>query len=238
MWLCQCIVLKYVLLLISLCIYTNNIPHQMVPKEIRGRCGSFYQWLYTIGILLSYWIDYSVALHEPKTSRMWQIPIGLQLMSGGLLFFGTFTLPESTRWLLIQERPEEAWKALSWVRGDDSEKTVSEFEEIKEGLVMEQRDTEGVTYRELFKPVNRIRFFVGAMLFTFQNSTGSSALAVFGPQFFALLVGSSGAFLVSAFLPAHQLTHLGNNNLLLTGIFGAVKVIVSFTPWPTCTHSY
>ena len=78
--------------------------------------------------------------------------------------------------------------------------------------------------RELLRPANRIRFFLGAMLFTFQNSTGSSALAVFGPQFFALLVGSSGMFHASLIVIA-QLTLSGNNNLLLTGIFGAVKVI-------------
>ncbi len=31
---------------------------EMTPKEIRGRCGSFYQWLYTWGIFLAYWVDY------------------------------------------------------------------------------------------------------------------------------------------------------------------------------------
>lgn len=31
---------------------------EMVPKEIRGRCGSFYQWMYTWGVLLAYWVDY------------------------------------------------------------------------------------------------------------------------------------------------------------------------------------
>ena len=31
---------------------------EMTPKEIRGRCGSFYQWLYTWEILIAYWVDY------------------------------------------------------------------------------------------------------------------------------------------------------------------------------------
>lgn len=31
---------------------------EMTPKEIRGRCGSFYQWMYTWGILTAYWVDY------------------------------------------------------------------------------------------------------------------------------------------------------------------------------------
>jgi len=183
---------------------------EMTPKEIRGRCGSFYQWMYTWGILIAYWVDYGVASSPTisKTSREWQIPIGLQLVSGGLLFLGVFTLPESTRWLLTQERSEEAWRSLTWIRGDAGEHTVAEFTETRLGLQAEKNATEGVSFREIFQPANRLRFMVGPMLFVFQNTTGSSALAVFGPQYFKLLVGSKG-----------------NRDLLLTGLFGAVKVI-------------
>lgn len=31
---------------------------EMTPKEIRGRCGSFYQWLYAWGVFIAYWVDY------------------------------------------------------------------------------------------------------------------------------------------------------------------------------------
>jgi len=31
---------------------------EMAPKEIRGRLGSMYQWMYTLGIFTSYWGDY------------------------------------------------------------------------------------------------------------------------------------------------------------------------------------
>jgi MFS family permease len=33
---------------------------EMTPKEIRGRCGSFYQWLYTWGVFTAYWVDYVI----------------------------------------------------------------------------------------------------------------------------------------------------------------------------------
>lgn len=83
------------------------------------------------------------------------------------------------------------------------------------GLKAETAAKDNFSIRELWQPANRLRFFVGPMLFVFQNTTGSSALAVFGPQYFKLLVGSSG-----------------NRNLLLTGLFGAVKVIAcSFFIW-------
>ncbi|KAK4541038.1 hypothetical protein LTR36_008407 [Oleoguttula mirabilis] len=190
---------------------------EMVPKEIRGRCGSFYQWLYTWGILLAYWVDYGVAASPSiaKVSAEWQIPVGLQLISGGLLLLGTFSLPESSRWLLTQNRTDEAWKSLSWIRGDAGEKTIAEFSETQQGLKAERSARDNFSLRELFQRENRLRFFIGPMLFIFQNTTGSSALAVFGPQYFKLLVGSTG-----------------NRDLLLTGLFGAVKVIAcTFFIW-------
>jgi MFS family permease len=150
-----------------------------------------------------------------KESREWQIPVGLQLVSGGLLFLGTFTLPESVRWLISRSREDEAWKALTWIRGDDGEKTRDEFTETQLGLRAEKAATDNFTIRELWQPANRLRFIIGPSLFIFQNATGSSALAVFAPQYFKLLVGSTG-----------------NRNLLLTGLFGAVKVIAcTFFIW-------
>ena len=95
-----------------------------------------------------------------------------------------FTLPESTRWLLTQNRPEDALKSLTWIRADSGEKTMAEYHEFKLGLQAEVVAKVDFSIRELWDSRNRMRFFLGAMLFTFQNTTGSSALAVFAPQFF------------------------------------------------------
>lgn len=119
-----------------------------------------------------------------------------------------FTLPESVRWLLSNHRSDEAWKSLSWIRGDEGEKTLAEFNETQLGLKAEKAATDNFTIRELWHPSNRLRFIIGPSMFIFQNTTGSSALAVFAPQYFKLIVGNSG-----------------NRDLLLTGLFGAIKVI-------------
>ncbi|KAJ5239599.1 hypothetical protein N7468_004218 [Penicillium chermesinum] len=46
---------------------------EMTPKEIRGRCGSFYQWMYAWGVFLAYWVDYGVQQNSSiaGTSREW-----------------------------------------------------------------------------------------------------------------------------------------------------------------------
>jgi hypothetical protein len=111
---------------------------------------------------------------------------------------------------LTQNRTDEAWKSITWIRGGEDIKTREEFAETQLGLQAERAERKGFSYRELLEPANRLRFIVGPLLFIFQNATGSSALAVFAPQYFKLIAGSGT-----------------NRNMLLTGLFGAVKVIAS-----------
>lgn len=178
---------------------------EMTPKEIRGQIGSFFQWFFTFGIFTSYWVDYGVAL-GPSNSRQWQIPIGLQLVPGALLGLGMLTLKESTRWLTKKGRHDEALESLKWIRADDSQAVVDEMEDIRLGVEMEARATEGFRPRELLQGDNFKRVFAAFAIFAAQQATGATAFAYFGPQYFKLLVGS------------------GNKGLLLTAIFGAIKV--------------
>lgn len=85
---------------------------EMAPKEIRGRVGSGMQWLFALGVMISYWIDYGVSIVLPVSSRQWQIPVGLQLVPAAVLGFGLFSQPKSVRWLAKTNRLDEAWKAL------------------------------------------------------------------------------------------------------------------------------
>lgn len=179
---------------------------EMSPKEIRGQLGSCYQFTYTLGILVSYWIDYGVKF-MPTSARQWQLPIGLQLVPGALMGIGMLTLHESVRWLLAHGKTEEAWQSLVWIRAGDGPVVSEEFESMRRGLEEERHATAGFRLRELLEGPNMHRLLIGGGLFLAQQSTGSTALAYFGPQFFSLLVGP------------------GDKNLLLTGIFGAIKVV-------------
>ncbi|PGH14593.1 hypothetical protein AJ79_02928 [Helicocarpus griseus UAMH5409] len=178
---------------------------EMSPKEIRGRLGSSYQFLFTWGIFTSYWVDYGVKF-MPDQTMQWQIPIGLQMVPGGLMGLGMLTLKESTRWLIFHGDHEAAWESLTWIRAGDSDAIRAEFDEMIDGVESDRRIQESFHPKELLEKNNFKRVLIAFGVFLAQQSTGSTALAYFGPQFFALLVGK------------------GDQNLLLTAIFGAIKV--------------
>ena len=93
-------------------------------------------------------IDYGVAKDIPDTSTVqWQIPIGLQMLFAGLLGLGTMTLKESTRWLTLKGRHEEAWNSLKWIRASDDEDVRYEMDEIRAGVEIEAQAKEGFHFK-------------------------------------------------------------------------------------------
>ncbi|CAG8162274.1 unnamed protein product [Penicillium salamii] len=181
---------------------------EMAPKEIRGKLGSGMQWLFALGVMLSYWIDYGVKVGLPVSSKQWQIPVGLQMVPAGVLALGLFAMPESTRWLAKKGRFDEAFESLKWIRASDGPEVKAEFNEIRVGLEEELRATEGFQKRELLEPANRYRLALAFFMFCGQQCTGMTALAYFGPQFFKLIVGDNT-----------------DQSLLITGLFGAEKFV-------------
>ncbi|KAH8813402.1 general substrate transporter [Flagelloscypha sp. PMI_526] len=181
------------------------------PKEIRGRLGSFYQLMYTLGIFTAYWVDYAVANLMGNVSSQWQIPIALQIVPAALMGIGMLTVSESVRWLAQKGRDDEAWESLKWIRADDSEETRAELQEIQQSIAEDKAARAGFQYKELLEKENFKRLSIGVTVFLSQQSVGATALAYYGPQFFKLLVGA------------------GPSNLLLTAIFGAVKIVACGT---------
>ncbi|KAH8200597.1 hypothetical protein TruAng_005249 [Truncatella angustata] len=174
---------------------------EMAPKNIRGSLGSMFQFFFTLGVMTSYWIDYGVSIHMGTTTSQWQIPIGLQLLPGGILGLGMLLTKESTRWLAKKGRTDEALKSLIWVRGgENSVEVQEEFAEIMAGIHEEERVTEGFTWKEALLPANRYRFIIVVTLQIVLTKPTDA------PQIFTAI----GA---------------GSQSLFISGFFGVVKVV-------------
>nr|XP_001401249.2 MFS quinate transporter [Aspergillus niger CBS 513.88] len=147
----------------------------------------------------------------PANALQWQIPFAVQLIPGAFMGLGMLTLRESVRWLLSHDHDKnesKAWDSLTWIRSSNGPHVRAEYQQMKSSIERDAHATADFSPRELLSKSNSHRLALAVCLFIAQQSMGPTALAYFGPQFFALLVGNNA--------------HL---TLLLTGIFGGLKVI-------------
>jgi MFS family permease len=81
------------------------------PSRVRGSLVSLQQFLITVGILLSYGINYLLA-----DAEAWRWMLALGVVPALALLVGMFFLPESPRWLVGMNRDEEARAVLARTR--------------------------------------------------------------------------------------------------------------------------
>jgi sugar porter (SP) family MFS transporter len=182
------------------------------PSRYRGRIAGLFQEFLVIGSTFAYWLDYGVALHIPKSTRQWRIPVAIQLVPGGLMLVGLFFLKESPRWLMSKGRQDEALLSLSYIRNEpqESEEVQKEIAEIYAAIQEETLATEGVTWKECLEKSNRYRFFLAFVIMFWQQFSGTNSIGYYAPQIFESIGISST-----------------NSSLFATGIYGTVKVVAT-----------
>ncbi|KAK4526945.1 hypothetical protein GAYE_SCF29G4864 [Galdieria yellowstonensis] len=94
----------------------------------RGGLVSLYQCMVAFGVMCGY----IIAAIFDGVSGNWRWMLGSSLLFSTILFFGMFTLPESTRWLMRKGRKLDSFLVWKYARGFDT------YEERKEFFVMER----------------------------------------------------------------------------------------------------
>lgn len=74
-----------------------------------------------------------------QSEASWRIPLALQIAPALILGGGMFFYPDTPRWLLAQERDEEAFSTLSKLRGlaPDHPEIVAEVLDVKAAIILE-----------------------------------------------------------------------------------------------------
>ncbi|KAG2040368.1 general substrate transporter [Suillus americanus] len=184
---------------------------ECMPRHIRGRCTGLVQFSNNIGMMLSFWVNYSASINIPYSDMQWRMPFLVQLVPGVLFVFLMIPQPESPRWLVEQERYDEAARTLAYVirTSVDDNVVLLTLDEIKADFIGKQR-TPLVTQFRMMGESRQIalRCSIPSILTFFQQWTGTNAINYFSPQIFAAL-GITGTA----------------SGLFATGIYGLVKVI-------------
>ena len=86
---------------------------EIAPPKIRGTLIAAYQMAITLGILISYLVNF--ALHDVENNWRWMFATGL--LPSVLFFIGLFFIPESPRWLIKAGFREKALIILERIGG-------------------------------------------------------------------------------------------------------------------------
>ena len=154
---------------------------ECAPEHFRGQLSTMWQLAVTVGIVLAGALNIPLANWEEG----WRISYGGNILFSTTLFFlMVFVMPESPRWLVANEKTEQATKVLNKLRFPNEVQL--EIEEIKSKVDEEKANGEA-SWMDLFRNENRMcyRTFLGAGLQFFQQLSGINAIMFFAPAMFS-----------------------------------------------------
>ncbi|KAF2643033.1 general substrate transporter [Massarina eburnea CBS 473.64] len=208
---------------------------EIAPPEVRGALVGLQQLSITLGIMISFWIDYGTnfigGTGRSQKEAAWLLPLCLQLVPAVLLGVGMLFMPFSPRWLVHHNREAEARRVLARLRDlpEDNDLIELEYAEIKAQSLFEKKSLaenfphlqdltalstaklQFVAIGSLFKTkamFKRVIVATGTMFF--QQWTGINAVLYYAPTIFGGLGLNSNSV-----------------SLLATGVVGIVMFIAT-----------
>ena len=146
---------------------------EVAPPKIRGTLVTAYQLAITLGILVSYLVNF--ALHEVENNWRWMFATGL--VPSVLFFTGLLFIPESPRWLVKAGFGEKARQVLERIGGKAFADTG--ILEIEESLA-DAGPRSG--FRLLFARKYRKVIFLGLLLAVLVQVSGINTVVDYAPK--------------------------------------------------------
>jgi SP family galactose:H+ symporter-like MFS transporter len=147
---------------------------EISPHRVRGGMIATYQLMVAGGFLLAYISDALLS-----SSGNWHLMLGVVVIPAVLMLICVLFLPRSPRWLVLNNRVDEARSALSKVL--DPEEAETTINEIKDSVA------EKTTLMKLLMDKRFLAVvFLGLSMQFFQQATGDNAVNYYVPTIFKL----------------------------------------------------
>ena len=202
---------------------------EIAPAKIRGMLVTLYQLAIVFGINIIYIVNYLIVnTHDQE----WNVQIGWRYMLGSegipaiLFFLLLFFVPESPRWLVKENRSEDARKILNKINALDEARRI--LKEIKESVNEEKGN-----FMDLFKSGIRMAILIGSVLALFSQITGINAIIYYAPEIFKQVgFGSESALfqtmiigfvnMLFTVVAIRLIDYWGRRTLLIWGVSGMI----------------
>jgi sugar porter (SP) family MFS transporter len=202
---------------------------ELAPAKWRGRLVGLFQINIVIGILLAYFSNFVIARFGLGLLQ-WRWQLGVAAFPAALFLIMLYGIPRSSRWLVTQNRIDEARSVLQMMGSPDSE---AELREIIDSIHLER----SVKSEPLFQYKYRLPIFLAVTIGMFNQLAGINAILYYLNDIFraggfsamsgdlqAVLVGAMN--LVATLIAMTVIDKLGRKTLLLFGSVGTAACLV------------
>ncbi len=211
---------------------------EVAPAERRGQMVSINQLNIVLGFSAAYFANYYLLQASGSDAswvkdfaidtETWRWMLGLECLPAFIFFLAMFLVPESPRWLLMNNRTAEAEKVLSKING--AEYAQAAIDTLHKGI-QEDAKKEGVPFMELFKPAMKLVLTIGVIVGVLQQITGINAIFFYATSIFEQSgVGQDASFaqavwlgiinVVFTIIAMVYIDRWGRKPLLLIGLTG------------------
>lgn len=201
---------------------------ELAPARLRGRLVGLFQINIVAGILLAYASNYAVA-SAIGGGNAWRWQFGVATIPALLFAVFLFGIPSSSRWLVTQNRIDEARQVLQLMGTPDTE---AELKEIVDSIHLEQAQKS----EPLFRRKYRLPIFLAVTIGMFNQLSGINAILYYANDIFAAggfssLSADKQAVILGAMnfcatiLAMSVIDKLGRKSLLLIGSVGTAACL-------------
>ncbi|TAJ58528.1 MAG: MFS transporter [Chitinophagaceae bacterium] len=211
---------------------------EMAPAKLRGKLVTYYQLAITIGILLAYFSNSYIQASASQLAATgwaervfilepWRGMFAVGIIPAVIFLLMSLFIPESPRWLALQNRTQEADSILTKISG--REYAAKEMVAIRDSL----SSAGSVKITTLFSGKLKRPLFIGILLAALSQFSGINAIIYYGPSIlekagFQLGEALGGQVTIGivnmlfTVVAIYFIDKAGRKPLLLWGIGGAV----------------
>ncbi len=201
---------------------------ELAPARLRGRLVGLFQINIVIGILLAYFSNYCIAQMGFGAAE-WRWQFGVATVPAVLFLVMLFGIPPSSRWLVTQNRVDEARSVLQLMGAENPE---AELKEIVDSIHIERLQTS----EPLFAWKYRLPIFLAISIGMFNQLSGINAILYYLNDIFAAAgfskvsgdlqaVAVGGMNLLATLVGMSLIDKLGRKTLLLIGSVGTAACL-------------
>jgi MFS transporter, SP family, arabinose:H+ symporter len=201
---------------------------ELAPAKWRGRLVGMFQINIVVGILLAYFSNFLIAQLNLGAIE-WRVQLGIAAVPAILFLIMLFGIPRSSRWLVTQDRIDEAREVLRMMGAPDTE---AELREIIESV----RHDSSKDSEPLFSMKYRLPIFLAISIGMFNQLAGINAILyysnfIFSAAGFSKTSGNVQSVMIGAMnlaatlLAMTVIDRLGRKTLLLIGSVGTAVAL-------------